>query len=115
MECHSIFAHAFDECKVEMTMPELVAFLHSFVGMAAVLVGYASYLDPNLHLVGTAATIHSDEVYLGLFIGAITFTGSVVAFGKLSGKIGSKPLLLPNRRMINLGMLIASLFLVLRR
>lgn len=116
MECHSIFAHAFDECKVEMTqMPELVAILHSFVGMAAVLVGYASYLDPNLHLVGTAATIHSVEVYLGLLIGAVAFTGSVVAFGKLSGKIGSKPLLLPNRRMINLGMLIASLFLVLRR
>ena len=98
--------------KVEMTqMPELVAILHSFVGMAAVLVGYASYLDPNLHLVGAAATIHSVEVYLGILIGAVTFTGSVVAFGKLSGRIGSKPLLLPNRHMINLGMLIASIFI----
>ena len=98
--------------KVEMTqMPELVAILHSFVGMAAVLVGYASYLDPNLHLVGTAATIHSVEVYLGILIGAVTFTGSVVAFGKLSGRVGSKPLLLPNRHMINLGMLIACIFI----
>ncbi|MBX2846869.1 MAG: Re/Si-specific NAD(P)(+) transhydrogenase subunit beta [Acidiferrobacterales bacterium] len=98
--------------KVEMTqMPELVAILHSFVGMAAVLVGYASYLDPNLHLVGAAATIHSVEVYLGILIGAVTFTGSVVAFGKLSGRVGSKPLLLPNRHMINLGMLIACIFI----
>ncbi|MCL4133009.1 UNVERIFIED_CONTAM: hypothetical protein GTU68_063659 [Idotea baltica] len=79
--------------------------------MAAVLVGYASYLDPNLHLVGAAATIHSVEVYLGILIGAVTFTGSVVAFGKLSGRIGSKPLLLPNRHLINLGMLIAAIFI----
>ena len=96
--------------KVEMTqMPELVAILHSFVGMAAVLVGYASYFDPNFHLTGAAATIHNVEVYLGVLIGAVTFTGSVVAFGKLSGRVGSKPLLLPNRHMINLGMLVASI------
>ena len=98
--------------KVEMTqMPELVAILHSFVGMAAVLVGYASYFDPNFQLTGTAATIHNVEVYLGVLIGAVTFTGSVVAFGKLSGRVGSKPLLLPNRHLINLGMLIACILI----
>lgn len=90
--------------KVEMTqMPELIAILHSFVGMAAVLVGFASYFDPNNHLIGTAATIHNVEVYLGILIGAVTFTGSVVAFGKLNGKIGSKPLLLPMRHQLNIG------------
>ena len=75
--------------KVEMTqMPELIAILHSFVGMAAVLVGFASYFDPitTASLYGAAATIHSVEVYLGILIGAVTFTGSVVAFGKLNGK-----------------------------
>lgn len=98
--------------KVEMTgMPELVAILHSFVGMAAVLVGYASYFDPNFHLQGSAATIHNVEVYLGVLIGAVTFTGSVVAFGKLSGRISSKPLLLPNRHLFNLGLLIASIII----
>ena len=95
--------------KVEMTqMPELIAILHSFVGMAAVLVGFASYFDPitaaSLH--GAAATIHSVEVYLGILIGAVTFTGSVVAFGKLNGKIGSKPLLLPMRHKLNLGAIV---------
>ncbi len=90
--------------KVEMTqMPELIAILHSFVGMAAVLVGFASYFDPSLNLHGTAATIHNVEVYLGILIGAVTFTGSVVAFGKLNGKIGSKPLLLPMRHQLNIG------------
>ena len=98
--------------KVEMTqMPELVAILHSFVGLAAVLVGYASYYDPNFQLTGTAATIHNVEVYLGVLIGAVTFTGSVIAFGKLSGRVGSKPLLLPNRHMLNLGLLIASVII----
>ncbi|MBX2825874.1 MAG: Re/Si-specific NAD(P)(+) transhydrogenase subunit beta [Gammaproteobacteria bacterium] len=88
--------------RVEMTqMPELVAMLHSFVGLAAVLVGFASYFDPNNHLVGAAHTIHNVEVYLGILIGALTFTGSVVAFGKLNGKIGSKPLMLPHRHLLN--------------
>ena len=98
--------------KVEMTqMPELVAILHSFVGMAAVLVGYATYFDPTSNYVGAAKTIHDVEIYLGILIGAMTFTGSVVAFGKLNGSIGSKPLLLPNRHLINLGLLIASIIL----
>jgi len=92
--------------RVEMTqMPELVAILHSFVGMAAVLVGFASFFDPANDLWGTEATIHNVEVYLGILIGAVTFTGSVVAFGKLSGKIGSKPLMLPARHLLNLCML----------
>jgi len=98
--------------KVEMTqMPELVAILHSFVGMAAVLVGFATYFDPTSALVGAAKTIHNVEIYLGVLIGAVTFTGSVVAFGKLSGKIGSKPLMLPARHFLNLGILIACILI----
>lgn len=97
--------------KVEMTeMPELVAILHSFVGLAAVLVGFASYFDPTAAYVGVAKTIHNVEIYLGILIGAVTFTGSVVAYGKLSGKIGSKPLLLPARHFLNLGLLVASIW-----
>ncbi|MBX3129913.1 MAG: Re/Si-specific NAD(P)(+) transhydrogenase subunit beta [Polyangiaceae bacterium] len=93
--------------RVGMTsMPELVAILHSFVGAAAVLVGFASYLDPNSQLSGVDALIHDVEVYLGVFIGAITFTGSIIAFGKLRGMIGSKPLMIPGRHFINLGMLV---------
>lgn len=89
--------------KVQMTqMPELVAILHSFVGLAAVLVGIAGYIDPDMHFSGIEKTIHEIEVFAGVFIGAITFTGSVVAFGKLRGTIGSKPLLLPFRHLINL-------------
>ncbi|PIE70067.1 MAG: NAD(P)(+) transhydrogenase (Re/Si-specific) subunit beta [Deltaproteobacteria bacterium] len=89
--------------KVQMTeMPELVAILHSFVGMAAVLVGIAGYIDPNMHFEGIEKTIHEVEVYLGVLIGAVTFTGSVVAFGKLRGIIGSRPLLIPYRHVINL-------------
>jgi NAD(P) transhydrogenase subunit beta len=96
--------------KVQMTqMPELVAILHSFVGMAAVLVGIAGYLDPNTHLAGVEKSIHEVEVFLGVFIGALTFTGSVVAFGKLRGTIGSRPLLLPFRHLINLAAIIATL------
>lgn len=99
--------------RVEMTqMPELVAILHSFVGMAAVLVGFASYLTPESHLVGTERTIHDVEIYLGILIGALTFTGSVVAFGKLSGKVGSKPLILPNRHALNMGIGVACLVLL---
>jgi NAD(P) transhydrogenase subunit beta len=94
--------------RVAMTsMPQLVAILHSFVGAAAVLVGFASYLDPNLHLAGTEARIHEVETFVGVFVGALTFTGSVVAFGKLQGVVRSKPLLLPARHFINLAVVSA--------
>ena len=94
--------------KVQMTqMPELVALMHSLVGLAACLVGFASYVDTSIVLEGAAKTIHHVEIYLGILIGAVTFSGSVIAFGKLSGKIGGKPLLLPARHWINLAMLIA--------
>jgi len=99
---------------VQMTqMPELVAFMHSLVGLAAVVVGYASYVDPTATLNITAAerTIHEVEVYIGVFIGAVTLSGSVIAFGKLSGKIGGKPLLLPARHWLNLaGLLVVIWF-----
>jgi NAD(P) transhydrogenase subunit beta len=89
--------------RVEMTqMPQLVAIMHSFVGLAAVLVGFSSYLDPTSHLQGADKTIHEVEIYLGVLIGAVTFTGSVIAFGKLQGVIMSKPLLLPARHWLNL-------------
>ena len=99
--------------RVEMTsMPELVAILHSFVGLAAVLVGMASFLDPSHDLLeGTNRLIHDIEILLGVFIGGITFTGSVVAFGKLRGSLSGKPLLLPGRHFINLGMLLVSIWL----
>ena len=90
---------------VQMTqMPELVAFMHSLVGLVAVVVGYASYIDPTAALGMSAAeeTIHHVEVYLGVLIGAVTLSGSVIAFGKLSGRIGGKPLLLPARHWLNL-------------
>ncbi|MEI8247891.1 MAG: Re/Si-specific NAD(P)(+) transhydrogenase subunit beta [Lentisphaerota bacterium] len=94
--------------KVEMTqMPELVAVMHSLVGIAAVLVGYASFMDNTSTLAGSEKTIHEIEIYLGVLIGAVTFSGSVIAFGKLSGKIGGKPMLLPARHWLNLCMLIA--------
>jgi len=98
--------------KVEMTqMPELIAILHSFVGMAAVLVGFSSYFDPTSTMTGAAKTIHEVEIYLGILIGAVTFTGSVVAFGKLSGRVGSKPLLLTGRHYLNLGALLLSIII----
>lgn len=98
--------------KVEMTsMPELVAMLHSFVGLAAVLVGISSYLDPNSHFEGAEKTIHEVEVYLGVFIGIITFTGSLIAFGKLRGLISGKPLMLPARHWLNLIALLACIYL----
>jgi len=99
--------------KVEMTsMPQLVAILHSFVGLAAVLVGIGSYLDPKTHgLSGAEHVIHLVEVYLGVFIGAITFTGSIVAWGKLDGKIRSKPLLYPGRHMVNILLVIACIIM----
>ena len=99
--------------RVEMTgMPELVAILHSLVGLAAVLVGFATYLDPGSHYVGTERTIHDVEIYLGVLIGALTFTGSVVAYGKLSGKIGSKPLMLDFRHKLNIGIGLGCLVLL---
>ena len=115
--------------KVEMTeMPELVAILHSFVGLAAVLVGYNSYglhdiptMPSGLNDVEQAkflaeqaalASVHNVEVFLGIFIGAVTFTGSIVAFGKLSGKINSKALMLPHRHKLNLAALIVSALLM---
>ena len=98
--------------RVEMTqMPELVASLHSFVGLAATLVGYASYLDPHAHFEGADKTIHEVEIFLGVFIGAITFTGSIIAFGKLRGSISGKPLTLPARHWMNLAGIIASIYL----
>ena len=93
--------------KVKMTeMPELVALMHSFVGLAAALVGFASYIDPALHLEGTEKIIHEVEIYVGILIGVVTFAGSLIAFGKLNGKIGGKPLLLPARHWLNLAMLL---------
>jgi NAD(P) transhydrogenase subunit beta len=98
--------------RVVMTaMPQLVAILHSFVGMAAVLVGIANYLDPAAHFEGVEKTIHEIEIFLGVFIGAITFTGSVIAFGKLQGIIHSKPLTLPGRHWLNLGIVIVCIWL----
>ena len=89
--------------KVEMTeMPELVAILHSFVGLAAVLVGYNSYLDAPEAATHAEHVIHLVEVFLGVFIGAVTFTGSIVAFGKLRGVISSSPLNLPHKHKMNL-------------
>ena len=96
--------------RVQMTqMPELVAILHSLVGLAAVAVGYANFMGPT-HLAGVELTIHDIETYLGILIGAVTFSGSVIAFGKLSGRIGGKPLTLPGRHLFNLGLLIAAIW-----
>jgi NAD(P) transhydrogenase subunit beta len=97
--------------RVEMTsMPQLVAILHSFVGAAAVLVGLATALDHGKVLDGVERTIHEVEIYVGIFVGAVTFTGSVVAFGKLQGLIRSKPLLLPGRHLFNLVLIFACLY-----
>ncbi len=95
---------------VKMTqMPELVALMHSLVGLAAVLVGFANYIDPAAagQFSGAEKTIHEVEIYIGILIGAVTFSGSIIAFGKLSGKISGKPLLLPARHWINLVGLLA--------
>jgi NAD(P) transhydrogenase subunit beta len=97
--------------RVQMTqMPELVAILHSMVGIAAVFVGFVSFMDPNVQFTGVEQTIHDIEIYLGILIGAITFSGSVIAFGKLSGKISGNPLLLPGRHWFNLGLLLAAIW-----
>ena len=97
---------------VKMTqMPELVALMHSLVGLAACLVGFASYVDTSIQLQGAEKIIHEVEIYIGILIGAVTFSGSLVAFGKLNGKIGGKPLLLPARHWLNLaGLLIVIWF-----
>src|SRR5688572_7420605 len=97
---------------VQMTqMPELVALMHSLVGLAACLVGFASYVDPSIVLTGAEKSIHEMEIYIGILIGAVTFSGSVIAFGKLSARIGGKPLLLPGRHWLNLaGLLIVIYF-----
>jgi NAD(P) transhydrogenase subunit beta len=92
-------------------MPELVALMHSLVGLAACLVGFASYVDTSVQFTGAEKAIHEAEIYIGILIGAVTFSGSVIAFGKLSGKIGGKPLLLPARHWLNLaGLLVVIWF-----
>jgi len=98
--------------RVQMTqMPELVAILHSLVGLAAVLVGYANFMNGGHTLIGIEKTIHDTETYLGILIGALTFSGSVIAFLKLSARISGKPLLLPARHWLNLAMLLAAIVL----
>jgi NAD(P) transhydrogenase subunit beta len=97
--------------RVQMTeMPELVAILHSLVGLAAVLVGFANFLGP-VHHTGVELTIHDIETYLGILIGAVTFSGSIIAFGKLSGKVTGNPMLIPGRHWFNLGLLVASIYI----
>jgi proton-translocating NAD(P)+ transhydrogenase subunit beta len=100
--------------RVEMTgMPELIALLHSFVGLAAVLVGWDGYLDVEAHpatqteVAASLLGIHHAEVFIGIFIGAVTFTGSIVAYLKLSARINSRPLMLPGKNLLNLGALAA--------
>ena len=98
--------------RVAMTsMPELVAILHSFVGLAAVLVGISSYMTPLHPMVGSEKLVHEIEIFVDVFIGAITFTGSVIAFLKLRGSISGKPLMLPARHYLNLAMVIGSVYL----
>ncbi|MGI8760827.1 MAG: Re/Si-specific NAD(P)(+) transhydrogenase subunit beta [Jatrophihabitantaceae bacterium] len=100
--------------RVEMTgMPELIAMLHSFVGLAAVLVGWDGYYSVEAkgaaqrEVAGSLLRVHHAEVFIGVFIGAVTFTGSIVAFLKLSARIKSNPLMLPGRNVLNLGALVA--------
>ena len=98
--------------RVEMTgMPQLVAALHSFVGLAAVFIGINSELNPPALTDAVEIIIHEVEIFLGVFIGAITFTGSIIAYGKLSGTIDGKALLLPGRHLINIAMLVATMYL----
>ena len=96
--------------RVQMTqMPELVAILHSLVGLAAVAVGFANFMGEG-HYVGVEKTIHDVETYVGILIGAVTFSGSVIAFGKLSGKMSGNPLILPARHWLNLALLIVVIY-----
>ncbi len=102
---------AYRAYRVQMTqMPELVALLHSFVGLAAVLVGFSTYVGSEGIFHGVEKIIHEIEIYLGVLIGAVTFTGSVVAYGKLKGIVGSKPLILPARQLLNLAGLLACIW-----
>jgi len=97
---------------VEMTgMPELIAMMHSFVGLAAVLVGYNTWIEVA-DFAGSADGIHNAEVFIGVFIGAVTFTGSIVANLKLSAKMKSAPMTLPGRHLLNLGILVLSAILL---
>ncbi|MDL0421796.1 Re/Si-specific NAD(P)(+) transhydrogenase subunit beta [Caldibacillus thermoamylovorans] len=101
--------------RVDMTeMPELIAALHSFVGLAAVFVGYNSFIEllSDHSFVGSMLIIHLTEIFLGIFIGAVTFTGSIVAFGKLHGKIRSNPLILPYKDLLNIGLVLVSTVLI---
>ena len=96
--------------RVQMTsMPQLVAALHSFVGMAAVLVGFATYLGPHETMTAGENNLHLGEIFIGVCIGSITFTGSVIAFLKLQGTIGGKPLMIPGRHVINIVMLLVTI------
>ena len=98
---------------VQMTqMPELVALMHSMVGLAAMLVGFSTFIDPaaSASYTGAAKTIHELEIYIGIFIGAVTFAGSVIAFGKLSGRISGNPVLLPGRHWLNLAGLLVVIY-----
>ena len=98
--------------RVRMTaMPQLVAILHSLVGLAAVLVGFANFIEPLVEFEGTEKVVHEVEIFVGVFIGAITFTGSVAAFGKLQGIISSSPLMLPLRHWLNLAIVIVCVWL----
>ncbi len=99
--------------RVQMTaMPQLVAILHSFVGLAAVLVGYGSYIDPHAQaLTGSERLIHLIEIFVGVFIGAVTFTGSVVAWGKLDGKITGKAIQYKGRHLVNIVLVLISIAL----
>jgi len=94
--------------RVQMVqMPQLVAILHSLVGLAAVLIGFTNHMDAGSHFIGTEKTIHDIEVYLSIYIGALTFSGSIIAFGKLSALLNGRPLLLPGRHFLNILMLIS--------
>ena len=98
---------------VQMTqMPELVALMHSMVGLAAMLVGFATFIDPTAStgFTGAAKSIHELEIYIGVFIGAVTFAGSVIAFGKLSGRVSGNPVLLPGRHWLNLAGLLVVIY-----
>jgi NAD(P) transhydrogenase subunit beta len=98
--------------RVEMTgMPQLVAALHSFVGLAAVFIGINSDINPPTGLVGAEIIIHEIEIFVGVFIGAITFTGSVIAYGKLAGIVDGKALVLPGRNLLNIAMVLVSIYL----
>ena len=101
--------------RVQMTqMPELVAILHSLVGLAAVLIGFANFMDTSIQFTGADKTIHEIEVYIGIAIGALTFTGSVIAYGKLSGMLGGQPMLLPARHWLNLIVFVAVIVVAIK-